>query len=311
MEIWLNKIIPGILRILIFVSAGVFTGSLLNYLGWLSKLTFLARPFQFIGKLPVQCSTSFVTAFASPRAANGILAGSYDQKIITRQEMIIGALANILPNTLSHIRIMAFAIIPLAGYAGIAYVIFQLLLGLTGTFIALISGRLLIKKSANDDIAQETKHDIIPLGMAAKKAFKHLRRVLKRILLITIPLYILIAYLDYFGVFYNLANKLPSRLTDILPPASIAVLAGHITNIVTAASVGADLLKSNSLTAQQLFLTFLIGYAITIPIRATKHSIPSAVGIFPAKDGILIVLLSSGIRLLFTLIAIMLTIYTM
>ncbi len=308
MDIWLDKIIPGVLRILIYVSIGVFIGSLLNSLGWLRKLSFLATPFRRIGRLPSQCCSAFITAFASPRAANGILAGAFDQQIITRNEMIISALANTLPNTLSHIRVLAFAIIPLAGYAGFAYVLFQLIVGLSCTLTALLIGRFFITTTQSGNSKNELIETVLPFNVAARKAYKHVRRVLKRILLITVPLYIFISYLDYFGVFAKLANKLPDALTSILPPASIAVLVGHMTNIVTAASVASGLLKSQTLTTGQVFLTFLIGYAITIPIRATKHSIPAAVGVFPTKDGLTIVLLSSGMRLLFTIVAIIITI---
>ncbi len=304
MDIWVHKIVPGIIRILTYVSIGVFVGSLLNSMGWLQKLSFLATPFSRIGGLPPQCCTAFVTAFASPRAANGVLSGAFDQKLITRNEMIIGALANTFPNTLAHIRVLAFAVIPLVGYAGLAYVLFQIAVGLGCTLSALLFGRLFIKGSSSNCTASKSSETRVPFRDAMQKAYKHVKRVLRRILIITVPLFILISYLDHFGLFASLANKLPSSLTNILPPASIAVLVGHMTNIMTAASVASELIKSQTLTTVQVFLTFLIGYAITIPIRAAKHSIPAAVGVFPAKDGMIIVLLSSGLRLFFTTIAI-------
>lgn len=308
MDIWLDKIIPGIVRILIYVSIGVFVGSMLNSLGWISRLSFLAVPFLRTSGLPPQCCTAFVTAFASPRAANGILSGAFDQNVITKQQMIAGALANTLPNTLSHIRVLAFAIIPLVGYAGIAYVMFQMIIGISCTLTALLVGRMFIRTSNTSCNNEDVPETVLPFSKAVIKAYKHVRRVLKRIFLITVPLYIFITYLDYFGVFSHIANKLPDALTSILPPASVAVLIGHMTNIITAASVASELMKSQTLSSQQVFLTFLIGYAITIPIRATRHSIPAAVGVFPAKDGMVIVLLASGMRLAFTVLAIIITI---
>lgn len=308
MEIWFDRILPGIARILIYVSLGVFVGSLLNSLGWLRHFSFLSTPFRKTSHLPPQCCTAFVTAFASPRAANGILAGAFEQKLITRNQMIVGAVGNTFPNTLAHLRVMAFAIIPLAGYAGAAYVGFQLMAGVGCSFVALLFGRFFI--CAEDSLLEcvGKVESTVVFRVALGKAFKHTKRILRRVVIITLPLYILVVYLDQMGVFTKMTEALPQVLTDVLPPASVAVLVGHMTNIVTAASTASELLKSQALNAPQLFLTFLVGYGLTVPIRAMRHSIPAAVGIFPPKAGMMIVVISSGLRLVFTVVAIIITI---
>ena len=308
MEIWLDRIIPGIVRLLICVSIGVFVGSLLDSMGWLRQLSFLAAPLRRVGGLPPQCYTAFITAFASPRAANGILSGAYDQELISRRQMIAGALVNTFPNSLSHVRIMAFAIIPLAGYAGAAYVCFQMLVGVGCSLAAVVGVRIFV--GAGGEAGEEGEVSCSKLGFreAVRKAYKHARKVLLRIVVVTVPLYIVVSYLDKMGVFAAMADKLPPSLSAVLPPAALAILVGHMTNILTAASAASELLQSQTMGAAQVFLTFLIGYGLTIPIRAVRHSIPAAVGVFPAKDGLTIVLLSSGLRLFFTVVAIVLTI---
>lgn len=300
----MDRIIPGIIRLVAFVGAGVFAGSLLASLGWLRGLSFLARPFQRMGGLPPQCSTAFAAAFVSPRMANGILAGAFDEKNISRPQMITGALANIFPNTLTHIRIMAFAIVPLTGYAGVAYVFFQLVMGLACSMTALLIGRFWAASSGTELWYDKWEENRMDFRQAARNAFKQMKKLLKRVCIITVPLYILVAYLDKMGVFSEMANGLPAALTDVLPPASIAVLVGHMTNIVTAASNASALLDTGTLDGAQVFLTFVVGYGLALPIRALRHNIPSAVGVFPGKDGLTIVMLGTALRFLFTLFTI-------
>lgn len=303
MEIWIERIIPGLSRLLLFVAAGVYVGSLLESSGWIQKLSFLARPYCRLGKLPQICGAGFITAFASPRAANSMLAGARSDEAISREEMIAGAVANILPSTLSHIRITALMIIPLLGYAGAAYMGFQLLLGITCTIAALIISRIRIGKGTEYAGAGDEKRDEkTSFADAHRKAWKRTRKILLRVCMISIPLYILVAYLDAYGIFQALAQKMPAVVTDVLPPASFVVVASHMVNIRHAAAAASEMLDSGTLTSAQVFLVLVIGYGLTIPIRSLRHNIPSAVGIFPGRDGIRIVLFSQSLRLIFTLL---------
>ncbi len=296
-----SDIVIGVVRLLVLVSAGVFAGSILEATGWMKRVGFLVRPLTRFGRLPSTCGSAFLTAFLSPRAANSMLAGGYSDNRLGRYEMITGALVNVLPNTLAHLRILAFAVIPLLGGVGVAYIGFQIGVASAVSLIVLTVARVFSGKSREEGVEEEetgadSDGESESWRMVFRRSAERTKRILTRIMLITVPIYVLVAILDHAGVFRQAAEHMPEALVAVLPPASIAVIAAHMSSVMNAAGVAAEFLHSASLSGLQVFMTLVAGYVLSMPVRAVRHAIPAAVGIFPPRDGVIIVVISLCLR---------------
>ncbi len=302
-DILLERILPGVLRLLGSVVLGVLIGSLLEHLGLMRWGAFLARPFVRLGRMPEVWGSTFLVAFASPRAANAMLSDAAAAGTISRRCLVAGAVANTLPAVLVHIRVLAFVLIPLLGPAGIAYVGFQLAAGLACTLAALAASRLRgACGHGGGPLLTGARMERGTWREALRRALHRLRRMVLRVLLITVPLFALVVSLDALGVFRRLTGLLPEALRSVLSPPVLLTVAAHLSSVMTAAGVGSGFLQSGEMTGYTLFLTLVGGYVLSAPVRALRHSIPSALGIFPGRTGLRIVSVSVGIRLAFGLL---------
>ena len=295
-----------IVRLLTVVAAGVMAGTLLEATGVMKRVAYISGPMLKLGKLSPVCGTAFVTAFASPRAANSILASAYSEQSLSRRELISGALVNLFPGSLTHLRVLAFVLIPLLGVAGVAYVLFQIITGFICALTALIASSLLAGGSKQSTFAgtknsgeEEQKKS---LRDALKEGWKRARKMLIRVICITVPIYVAVAVLEQYGVFSSLTEYLPQSMTHILPPAGITVVAAHLSSVINAAGVASELLGTGTLSSAQVFLTLVCGYVLSMPIRVMRHTIPAAVGIYPYREALLIVIAGQSLRLFFTLV---------
>jgi len=303
-DILLDRILPGVLRLLGSVVLGVLIGSLLENLGLMRWGAFLARPFVRLGRMPEVWGSSFLVAFASPRAANAMLSDAAAAGTISRRCLVAGAVANTLPAVLVHVRVLAFVLIPLLGPAGVAYVGFQLTAGLACTLAALIGSRLrgACGSGSGGPLLAGGRVERGTLREALQRALHRLRRMILRVLLITVPLFVLVVSLDALGVFRRLADLLPEALRSVFSPSVLVVVAAHLSSVMNAAGAASGFLQSGEMTGLTLFLTLVGGYVLSAPVRALRHSIPSALGIFPGRTGLRIVGISVGVRLAFDLL---------
>lgn len=293
-----HNLIPGTLKLLLFICVGVFTGCLLEHSGLGKKLSVLGRPFSRWSKLPPSCASAFAMAFVSPRAANAMLAGAATDGQISRNQMICGAIANTFPNTFLHLRTMMFVVVPLLGISGLAYIGFQILSGLCCTLIIVLYARFKFRSNAENTSGGNpivkpplSKKDIL------NKAWTRTKKIMRRVFMITVPLYVVIGFIDHLGIFQALSSRMPETFNKAIAPAAISVLAAHMSSIMNAASAASSLLKSGTLSQMDVFITLLAGYILSVPMRMTRHSIPSALGIFPGKSGFQIVFIQQGLRL--------------
>jgi len=297
---WLEHILPGVIRLIVAVTLGIYLGTLLEATPLARWAGWLARPFMHWGRLPSVCATAFVTSFISPRTANTLLAGSHSSGQLSRRHMILGALANTFPASFVHIRTTLFILIPLLGAAGAGYILFQIASGLTGALLALTAARLWREPAAPPDAPLYVPSEPSPLRAVLRLSWQRSRPILTRVLLLTVPLYALVAWADAHGFFERLTEWLPTPLARILPASSLSIIVAHMTNVLTATSIASELLHSGRLTGGQVFLTLVLGYGLTIPLRTLRHTLPSYVGIFPGRDGVWLVMVSQGFRIVFT-----------
>lgn len=301
------SILEGVVRLLAIVSVGSFIGVLIDESGILNKVNFLLKPIMTASGISATSASAVVTAFGSPRVANVMIAGACDKEEIKEKEMIRTAMIISFPAMLLHMRITAFILIPLLGWAGVAYIAMQFGAGLlTATFASLFF------REKRDDLIETTSENvnkkIKKSGTIFNRAFERSKKIILRIIKITVPCYIIVSILDNFGVFKKITLLLPTFLTNFLSAESMAVIGTHFSSIHLAASAASASLKEGSMTTVQVFVTLTIGYVLTVPIRVLRHTLPAALGIFPKKSGLIIVSLSQIIRIVFAVTVIVITI---
>jgi hypothetical protein len=283
-------------RVLPFMILGVIAAELIIALGFVNKLSFIARPITRFSHLKHECGVSFLMAFGSPVAANAMLANYREEGLISKKEMFLASMMNSFPVHLTEWRYMLPPLISLLGTIGLVYFLFFILIGIVKTALVMIASRFLLPARPEQKLSLETKSRP-SLKEAFKQSLKSSQRILKRMVIIIIPTMLVISVLIEVGVFDSLASYL-SGVSAYLPiPASglgiIAVMPGHS---IAAYTVASNLLAVGEITARGIILSLLIGSVLTGITSMFRYQIPIYVGIFGPKTGTQLVLLSSAIR---------------
>jgi hypothetical protein len=102
-----------LLRLIFFISFGLFIGNLIESLNWTHGVARLASPLVRRGNLSDIAGASFSMAFFSAVSANTMLSEAYDQHKIGKQELIFANLFNSLPTYFLHLPTLFFIAVPL------------------------------------------------------------------------------------------------------------------------------------------------------------------------------------------------------
>jgi hypothetical protein len=283
-------------RILPIMIIGVIAAELIVALGYVNKISFLARPITNFSHLRHECGVSLLVAFGSAMAANAMLAKYYEEGLISKREMFIASLLNTFPGGLQQWRSSLPAVISLLGVTGLFYFFIIILVGLTKTALLMVAGRLLLPKRPKQQLSLEMEPRP-PLKDAFIRSLKSSRRTIKRMLTITVPTILIMSILIQLGVFNSLAAYL-SGVSAYLPvPASgLSIIASMFGNAIAAFSVASNLLATGEITAKGVILSLLIGTIFSATLYAFRASLPRHISIFGPKTGVQIILLSSAIR---------------
>jgi hypothetical protein len=301
-DFWTGYLPIGILRILIAVALGTFIGTIFECRNWLRFASFLSKPMMKFGKLSGVSGTSFMTAFFSNTAASSMLAGAYSDKKISRKEMILGGIANSYPAQISHLFRTMIIIVPLIGVTAVVYFAIQFILGFIRTSVILWLGSR--SKSVDAAPMKFIDKEQISWGDSVKKAAKRTKRVLTRVILVTMPLYILVTYLAKSGFFRSWKGFLPEALAPYLTTEVLTIIASKMGGIVSASTIASELYSDTVAGMGYILLAFFIGNLMSIPIRTLRRNLPTALGIYPGRDGAVIVFILQSTRFLFAMIGV-------
>lgn len=280
-----------LLWVLPFIIAGIILAELIITLKFVNKLVWITKPITNFGHLRKECGITFLTAFASPAAANSMLMNLYDKKIVERRELIISSLVNSFPAILMHWKFILPVIVPLLGITGLIYFVMLMLGGFIKTFIILIAGRILLPARYGD--IELKKENRPPVKEAFKISIKSSMKTIKRILIMTIPITFIVFILIDFGVFDILADYLSGTSVYFpIPIEGIGIIAAQLANSVAAWTIAGNLLSNGILTSKDVVLTLLIGNVLS-SISQLRFTIPYYLGIFGPKIGTQILIIST------------------
>jgi len=276
-----------LLRLVFFVSLGLMIGNLIESLNWTHGIARLASPLVRIAHLSDITGASFSMAFFSAVTANTMLSEAYEQRQITKQELIFANLFNSLPTYFLHLPTLFFLAVPLIKDVAFVYVGLTLFAAFLRTACILIVGRIVLPgKQEHCVTCRLEENRVSSLSQALHMAWLRFQKRIKRILVFTVPIYTAIFILNRFGMFRLLEQWLAQHVTLLawLHPESLGVVALQLTAEISAglAAAGA-LLDNGSLEARQVVLALLAGNVLSSPMRAVRHQFPFYAGVFQPK----------------------------
>lgn len=261
--------------------------------------------------LPEIISLSIPTALYSNAAANGMLVSSHAEGKITHSNLIAGGMMNSYLSFVSHSLRVAYPVIGAVGLPAICYFGWQMGFG----FLFIAGVLFLHRRKSPAAVPEAAASGKAPAaGRPSPEWRQSLRqtclRVLAlvfRMLCLTVPLMIGVEWLMKNGLFSWWEEHVPDWVNRIFPAELMSIVAAQMGGLVQAAGVAANLRSHGMVTSSQILLAMLVASAIGNPIRALRRNLPSAMGIFPARDALTIVLVMQLSRMIGAILLIALT----
>lgn len=297
-KIYHRMIIP-ILRLLCYLAMGVLAGQILEALGWISAMAKLAGPVAKWGHLTSESSGALIAGFVSGILANSMLMNFFAEEKIARKELKVAYLLNTaVPTFILHLPSTLFVVASLAGTAGLLYLALSFLAACLRSAGLLLYSRTVLPAPAvtavldSDEPRRGTRK-------VAGTIWAQFRSRFARVVLYTVPIYIIIFLVNEFGLFQWLRQATAGWLSqEILPVEAAGVvvfaLAAEFSSGMAAAGA---LLDSGSLTVKQTTLALILGTIVAAPIRALRHQLPAQVGLFNLALGSELLLMSHLLRI--------------
>ena len=297
-----KRLVKPLLRMTLLISLGLFAGQIIEASGWTGRLSAIVRPLMRWGHLPDGSGASFTTAFVSGTAAQAMLVTFHEEGSLTKKEVILTSLLNGLPAYFLHLPTTFFIILPLAGQAGLLYLVLTLLATLLRTAGLVTYSRFsLPPRPVEMADEKKTKKDWQALIQDTWQKFV---KRLKRIMLLVVPVYLVVMLVSQLGFFTWLRLQLAGGITStVVPIESMSVVIFSLVAEFTSgfAAAGA-LLEAGTLTIRETVIALLLGNVIATPVRALRHQLPYYMGIFRPKLGVLLITLGQTLRVISVII---------
>ena len=287
-----------------FVIGGLFLAELVIALKLIDRLSWITRPITDFGHLKSCCGLAFLSAFASPVAANSMLMGFYKEKKISANELVAAALINSFPASLMHWRWMLPAIIPVLKTTGLIYLGIFVIIGFIKSFAVLIVGKVIFPENNHDCVEKEKEKESYSLREAILVSARNTKKVSVRILGIILPVTVLVFILMDKGLFSALTVYF-EKITKYfpLPAEGVPIIVTQFANSIAAFTLAGNLLSENLITSKGVILSLLVG-GIFSHVLMLRILIPSYLGIFGRTLGIRVLALSFGLHVVITILAI-------
>lgn len=296
-----SRLLWPLTRLMIFITAGLLIGQIIEATGWIKAMAVLARPLFRFGRLGDHCSSAFTAAFFSGVTANAMLLDFFKDEHITRRQLFLSNFINQLPAFFLHLPTTFFIVIPLTGWAGALYFLITFLAVVLRTILILFYGRVALSplgKETGNPGENATKRKNNNLSTVWGRIKSRLPRRIAGIAVYVVPIYTVVFMFNAMGFFQLMREALAGYVvTNFMPMESLSVIilsfAAEFTSGFAAAGA---LLEAGVLTVKQTVLALLIGNILAFPVRALRHQLPRYIGIFSPKMGTQLLLLGQGFR---------------
>lgn len=284
-----HTIVWPMIRLIFSISAGVLVANFIEALNWTRGIALFARPLARIGNMSDTAGASFSIALFSGLAANTMLSEAHENGTMSRRELVIANLFNSLPTYFVHLPSVFFITVPIIHGAAFVYTALTVAAAFLRTLGIVLVGRVVLPRvdQAVEVAAESMKAPAqITWQSAWEKTLKRFKRRIRKIILITVPIYLVVYAMHHYGIFKEIESAMASFMTVVpwLSPKSVGIIAlgftAEITASVTAAGV---ILQEGSLPVRDVIVALMIGNILSSPIRAIRHQFPYYAGIFKPR----------------------------
>jgi hypothetical protein len=293
-------------RLLLFISLGLVIATFLESLDWTRKVAVLAKPLARFGHLSEQVCAAFTVALISGVTANTMLSEAFNKKQISKEELVLANLFNSLPTYFLHLPTVIVITVPLIKEAAFVYVGITFAAALLRTCVIVMLSRFLLPEPGCRVDLPIAETGPMSWQVLLARTWQRFRRRMKKIVLFTVPIYVVIFMMIRLRFFIELETFLAGFLDFIpyLSPQAMGIVALHLAAELTAglAAAGA-LLQEGVLTSTEIIVALLIGNILSSPVRAVRHQFPYYAGIFKPRLAIELILYNQSFRVLSLIIA--------
>lgn len=297
-----NGLVWPLCRLTFFISIGLLVGNLIEALNWTRAVARVAEPITRVARLKDVTGASFSMAFFSGIAANTMLAEAHEKGTLSNKELMISNLFNSLPTYFLHMPTLFFITVPFIGSAAVVYVSLTLSAAFLRTLFIIMLGRLVLPPLPPGCVTcRLDEQRSTDWRQALEKTWKRFRKRIKKILRITLPIYIAIFFLNRMGAFGVFENFLAEHVSFFswLPTEALSIVVFHVAAEFTAglATAGA-LIQGGSLTTREIVLALILGNVLSSPMRAFRHQFPYYAGIFKPRIALRLIAANQTLRML-------------
>ena len=287
-------------RLVFFISVGLMVGNLIEALNWTSAVAKVAAPITRVARLKDITGAAFSMAFFSGVTANTMLAEAHEQGRLSDRELTLSNLFNSLPTYFLHLPTLFFITAPFIGHAAVVYVSLTLGAAFLRTGCIIVLARYLLPPLGEHCVPCELdKHKSRGWRDALERTWSRFKKRIRKILRITVPIYILIFFLNKYGLFSFLEQFMADHVSMFswLPPKALGIVVFHVAAEFTAglATAGA-LLADGSLGTREIVLALLLGNVLSSPMRAFRHQFPYYAGIFKPRTALRLIAANQTLR---------------
>lgn len=292
--IHLTGLILPLLRLICVMAVSLIIAQALETFHWTAWIARLVSPLVRFARLSPLSGAAFSISFASPSAANALLAEGRAKGGMSRAELVLTNILNSTPAFLIHLPSLAAMAWSFLGAHACVYVGLVFSAALLRTGCAMAAGRLLLAPPAG--VAAHSPSTREP---TLAVMFRRFKERLTKICLFTIPIYCLIYFLQQAGAFARLETWLAVHLGGLafLHPGSLGIVAVFVAAESNAAfAAAAALIAGGTLSPEQAVLALLAGNILSSPMRAFRHQLPSYSGFFSPPTALLLVGVNQSLR---------------
>jgi hypothetical protein len=297
-EVW-SQILWPLVKLVGLVSVGLFVGNLIEALHWTRFVARLAMPLARIGRLCEISAASFSVAFVSGITANTMLAEAYDQGRLSRRELILSNLFNSVPTYFLHLPSMVFITAPILKSAALVYLGLTVGSAVLRSACILVVGRFFLSGLDRCHAAELPVEEQPSLRRILDKTWTRFRRRIKKILMITVPIYVGVHFAHRFGLFAAAESFLANHMGWLswLHPQAVGIIVFQLAAEFSAGMAAAGaLLDAGSMAQRDVVMALIVGNVLSSPMRAFRHQFPYYAGIYKPVLALELILCSQGFR---------------
>ena len=299
-ELW-GQILWPLCKLVGLVSVGLFIGNLIEALHWTRFVGRLAMPLARLGRMCEISAASFSVAFVSGITANTMLAEAYDQERLTRRELILSNLFNSLPTYFLHLPTMVFITVPILKSAAVVYLAITVGAALLRTVSILAVGRVLLTGLDRCHAVEMPGKTSLSVREVLDKTWKRFRRRIRKIVMITAPIYVGVHFMHQLGMFAAAERFLAEHMGFFswLHPQSVGIIVFQLAAEFSAGMAAAGaMLDAGSMAERDVVMALLVGNILSSPMRAFRHQFPYYAGIYKPGLALELIVCSQTFRAL-------------